>query len=281
MLKFILIFAIFFLNSFNLFASEQTLTLVYKDIGKPPYMQVSPDNSGLYFDIMKKVSQKIGFNLKVMRLPKKRTYKLLENGHADLYASGEFKNYRSKILYYFPNGLNRIEHYYGMTAVNIPEITSISQIKEYNLTWMLELGSSWPLKAKTLGINFTEIRNSGVANAVKISQLNRPTFFIVQKKNLLKYMKKNQIKSLDELGIKIHKNCCKSKIAPLYTGFSRFSPHYKEEPNLEYDKTKPLSQTNFPFKLSKDSTAYKFEHALKQMIESGKIEKLKAKYSIK
>jgi len=131
-----------------LFASEKTLTLVYKDIGKPPYMQVSPDNSGLYLEMMEKAAQKIGFELEVIRLPKKRTYIFLEEGHADLYASGEFREYRSKFLFYFPNGLKRESHYYGLTHDNIPEITSISQLNNHNLIWMVELGSTWPKLAK-------------------------------------------------------------------------------------------------------------------------------------
>jgi len=282
MTKFVLIFTLLFFNPFaSLYAKDNTLTLVYKDIGKPPYMQAAPDNSGLYLDMMKRAAQKIGFDLKVIRQPKKRTYKLLKDGNADLYASGEFRDYRSKFLFYFPNGLSRVEHYYGLTSDNIPELTDISQIIRYKLIWMVELGSSWPLHAKSLGLQYTEMKNAGINKAIEISQLKRSTFFMIEDKDVYKYMEKNKISSFKELKIKVHKNCCKSKHAPLYTGFSRYSPYYKEEPNLLYDKTKPLSQTNFPYKLSPKSVAYKFKNALKQMIKSGEIERMKSSYSIK
>lgn len=261
-------------------AEERILKLVYKDIGNPPYMQAAPDNSGLYFDMMQRAAEKIGFHLKVIRLSKKRTYYYLESGRADIYASGEFRDYRSKFLFYIPNGLNRVEVFYGLTSINVPEISSISEINNYNLTWILELGSSWPLQAKAFGVEYFEIKNAGIEKAIEFFSINRPVFFKIYKEDIEGYMDKNNLLSMEDMGIRVHKKCCKTNAAPLYTGFSRFSPHYKEQPNLLFDVTRPISAENFPFELVPGSVPYKLKNALQGMIASGEITALKQKYSI-
>ncbi len=268
----------FFSNSIS--AEEHVLKLVYKDIGNPPYMQPAPDNSGLYFDMMQRAVEKIGFQLKVIRSPKKRTYRNLENGKADLYASGEFRDYRSKFLFYFPNGLHRVEVFYGVTSIDVPEISSISEINYHNLEWMVELGSSWPLQAQAFGVKYFEIENARIEKAIELLSKKRPVFFKIIKEEIEEYMNKNNITSMEDLGIRIHKKCCKTHTAPLYTGFSRFSPHYQEQPNSLFDKTRPISAENFPFELVPGSVPYKLKTALQEMINSGEITVLKQKYSI-
>ena len=166
-----------FVSSSILFAENNVLKLVYKDIGNPPYMNTAPDNSGLYRDLMEKACKKIDFELKIIRLPKKRTYLELETGDADLYASGEFRNYRSEFLYYFPNGLYRHEVYVGLTSLDIPEISSISEINKYNLEWVVELGSSWPHDAIKYGVKYNEMKDTRIKRAVQLLKLGRPFFF--------------------------------------------------------------------------------------------------------
>lgn len=270
---------VLFCNSL-VFAEKPSLKLVYKDVGNPPYMQAEPDNYGLHLDIMQRAVEKIGFDLEVIRVPKIRTYKMLEHGDADLYASGEFKDYRSEFLYYFPNGLTRIERYYGITSVDVPEITSMAEINNYGLVWMTELGSSWPREAKVLGIKYAEIKNARIDKAIQLIQQGRPVFFKIIVKDFDEYMIKNNIKSIKDLGIRVHNKCCVDKKAPLYTNFSRFSPWYKEQPNLLYDKTRPLSAENFPFELVPESVPYKLKNALQEMIDAGEIEDLLVKYSL-
>lgn len=262
------------------FAEKPVLKLVYKDIGKPPYMQAAPDNSGLYYDIMKRAVEKIGFKLVVLRLPKKRTYKLLEAGKADLYASGVFKDYRSEFLYYFPNGLHRNEIYYGLTSIDIPEITSILEINKYNLLWFVELGSSNVLEAQKLGVNYFETSDVRIDRALKLIAGQRRCFYRVLKTDLDEYMDKKKNVSMKELGVRLHKKCFKSLEKPLHTAFSRVSPYYSEQPNLLYDKTKPVSVDNFPFEPVPGSVPYLLKKALQEMIDSGEIATLQQKYSI-
>ncbi len=267
-------------TSILLQAKEKTLILVYKELGKAPYIQAAPDNSGLYYDMMSRAAQKIGFELIIERYPKKRTYSMLENGTAELYASGEFYIHRSEFLYYFPNGLYRNADFYGITSMSIPEIENISDISNHNLIWCVELGSSWALKAESLGVRYNEISNARIEVAVKLLHLKRPFFFHIQKKDIEKYLIDNGISSLEEIGIKIHKKCGLNKQEPLYTAFSRFSPYYSEQPNPLYDKSKPTSPENFPIEPIANSVPEQLKNALQEMIVNGETAKMIAKYNL-
>lgn len=266
---------------FPVHAEKPNLTLVYKDVGNPPFMEVAPDSSGLYADMLNRAAAKIGHNLTIKRLPKKRTYVQLEHGSADLYPSGQFREYRSKFLYYMPNGLKRHEVYYGLTSQKIPALTSVAQIGEHGLDWFMELGSSWPHKARSLGLKYTEIKDVSIEKAVKLIELGRPIFFQVNSELLKKYMQKNNLASMQELGVRVHTEIGVVNEAPLYTCFSRFSPHYREELNPDYDENKPLSPENFPFRPVAGSIVDKFRRALQEMIDDGEIAVLRKKYDHK
>ncbi len=261
-------------------SEKKVLTLVYKDVGNPPYMQVAPDNSGLYLELMTLVVEKIGYKLKVLRPPKKRGYKQLQLGLADLYASGEFRENRSRFLFYFPNGLHRIEKFYGLTSMDIPDIYSISDINQYRLTWIFEAGSSWPEQAKYFDVKYLEIKEPTIEKALSYLRSNRSVFFKVEKNKLTEFTEKHQITSLQEKGVKVHQYCCKSHTAPLYTGFSRSSPFYQEQINPMFDNSLPLSPENYPFMLTPGSVPDQLKNALQLMIDSGEIEALKLKYKV-
>lgn len=262
------------------FAEQPVLKLVYKDIGKPPYMETAPDNSGLYYDMMKRAVEKIGYKLVVLRLPKKRTYHLLETGEADLYASAVYKDYRAIFLYYFPNGLNRYEVYYGLTSIDIPEIENVKEINKYKLTWFIELGGSNVFDAQKYDVEYIESKDIGIDMAVKLIAGKRRCFYRVLKTDIDKYLKVQKITSMKEVGARLHKKCFKRLEKPLYTGFSRRSPHYSEQPNLLFDTTKPVSVKNFPVEAVPGSVPDKLKKAFQEMIDSGEIAALERKYSV-
>ncbi len=267
-------------SCFNVFPENNVLRLVYKDIGNLPYMETSPDNSGLYRDLMEKACKKIGFELEIIRLHKKRAYRLLETGGADLYASGEFRTYRSEFLYYFPNGLHRHEVYVGLTSIDIPELSSISDINRYGLEWVVELGSSWPLDAGKYGVRYNEMKDTRIKRAVELLMLGRPFFFKTLKEDVDDYIECSSISSMEDIGIRVHPDCAPPTIAPLYASFSRFSRHYREEKNPFYDADKPLSAENFPYRPERGSVPHRLEEALHEMIMSGEVDSIADRYDI-
>lgn len=278
MYRIVIILAFMVLLPFSVFAeSNSTLVLVYKDIGKPPFMEVAPDCSGLYKDLMTRAAQKIGFELEVVRGPKKRLYGMLERGLADLYASGLFRESRVEFLFYMPNGLHTHKQHYGLTSLRIPQIKKLSDINVHDLYWVVELGSSKPGKAKQQGVNFQEVKKISVDKAVQLLKRERPFFFLINSADVNKYMSEKQLVSMSEVGVRLH--ICTPKVeSPLFSCFSRRSPYYQEEPNPNFDSSKPVSYDNFPVRLVPGSVPYKFNQALQEMIEDGEVEALGKKY---
>jgi len=282
MIRFTLVLLVFVCSSASVFAEQPILNLIYKDAGKPPYIQTAPDSSGLYYDMMKRAAEKIGFQLEVIRAPKKRTYLKLEQGTADLYASGQFKDYRSEFLYYFPNGLYRREEYYGLTSMEVPELSSIQEINQYRLKWLVELGSSQTRMADEYGVKYYELEDAvNVDKAIQLISLGRPFIYRIIIDDLKDYMKNKKITSMEDVGVRIQRSCFKTTSAELYTSFSRFSPHYKEQLNPSYNESAPLNAENFPFELVPGTVPFKFKQALQEMIISGEVDALKRKYLIK
>jgi len=261
-------------------SEEKILTLVYKDIGNPPYMQPSPDNSGLYLDLMTIAVERIGYKLKILRPPKKRGYRQLERGVVDLYASGEFRENRSKFLHYFANGLSRKEVFYGLTTANIPDLYSISDINLYDLTWIFEAGSSWPEQAVLHNVQYSEIKQPNFEKALTYLQSNRSVFFKIEQQQLKQFLENTDDAYLNKRGIKVHQYCCEPHFAPLYTGFSRFSPLYEEQPNPFFDNSKVTSPENFPSMLVPNSIPDQLKNALQEMIDTGEIDLIKQAYKI-
>lgn len=242
-------------------------------------MEKSPDNSGLYYDLMSNAANKIGFRLEVIRLPKVRTYQLLETGEADIYASGEFRDYRSEYIYFFKNGIYRDEDFYGLTVSEIPDLSSITDINKYGLTWVFELGCSWPLQAKAFNVNYIEIpEGRNIEKAIDILKKGRLFFFKFTPEEIREYKDRNKIETLDILGIKVHKDCCDSHKAPLYTGFSRKSKYYKEQINPNYNSKKKISAENFPVELVPGTVPFMLKNAINQMIQSGEVDAIVKKY---
>ena len=58
-------------------------------------------------------------------------------------------------------------------------------------------------------------------------------------------------------------------VISMYMGFSRFSPHFKENSNPNYDNSKKLSPNNFPAIVSPGTIAHRLGEALQEIRKSG------------
>lgn len=246
-------------------SGECVLKMVYKEGDKMPLIAKNPDNSGAYFDLFDAAAKKIGCRLEVDRLPKKRLHVQLAKGKLDFYPGASFSKKRAKYLYYIENGFLTGE--YGLTPANIPELRSFQQVKELGLIWLMELGGSKTGIAERLGIDTQKIVFVDIDKARQLFGKGRSQFYVADKELIIYYIKRERT-SFEQIGLKIHKNCCGGDY-PMYLGFSRFSPHFKEKPNSNYDKSQPLSQTNFPTVVLPGTIAHKLGEALQQLKKSG------------
>jgi len=274
-----LISLLFLLSSNIVWAAPPcSLSLTYKENGKPGYMAKAPSNEGLYKAIYTALAQKINCTLSIERYPKKRTYKTLQRGKVDLYPSTGFNEKRSKYLFYIPNGLNRYEPYFGLTPKRVTKLNAIQDINNHNLVWIFEAGNTTTAQANNLQVPYHEIVGLNYSQAVNLLKHGRAVFYRIIENDYNTYLADNNLKDLSSLNITTHKFCCDPKSQKLYLGISRNSKIIKEEPNPNYNPLKTLSPENFPTRLAEGSVAKKIENALKEMTESGQIKDLYHQY---
>jgi len=245
------------------------IKMVYKDGGKEPLIAKKPKHDGVYFDLYTAAAQRIGCSLEISRLPKKRLHVKLAEGTLDFYPGASFSKKRANYLYYIPNGLDTGE--YGVTNLSVPDLKSYDDLKTQNIAWLMELGSSKVELAKELGIKAQERTHQDLEIVSKfiMRKPNSNYFYVADKELVDYYPRKSGIKSLTEAGLKVHKECCGGD-QPMYMGFSRFSPHFKEEKNPSYDANQKLSPANFPTIVNKNSVVHRLGMALADLKKENK-----------
>lgn len=256
------------------------LTMTYKDVGKPGYMAPSPDNTGLYESLYSEAAQRIGCTLEIKRFPKKRTLKQLQAGKIDIYPSTGFDMNRSLYMHYIPNGLFRNETYYGLSPLDIDELEDINDLKDTELTWIIEAGRTTVNLAKIQDIPHQALVGLTSTKAIKMINWKRKVFYQIDTDDYDDYLEQQGVSDLTHLNIKTHKHCCEAKSQKLYTGISRLSPIYQEEPNPYYDPLLPTSADNFPTQLVPGSIGHKLSLALEDIYRSGELSLLLSKHNI-
>ena len=262
----LLIVALLYLSIVPVILADCVLKMAYKEGDKIPLIAKMPDNSGAYSDLFDAAAKKIGCRLEVVRLPKKRLHAQLAKGKLDFYPGASFSKKRAKYLYYMENGFLTGE--YGLSPIKIPDLHSFGDVKKLGLVWLMEHGGSKIDTAKKLGIKIQKVDFVDINIARKLFTKKRSQFYVVDKELIDYYPKREKITSFEKIGLKIHKNCCGGDF-PMYLGFSRFSPHFKENSNPNYDNSKKLSQNNFPVIVSPGTIAHRLGEALQGMKKSG------------
>jgi hypothetical protein len=256
----------------SIHASTCTLKMVYKEGGKEPLIKEMPNNEGVYNDLFSEAAARIGCKLEISRFPKIRLMRMLESGESDFYPGSSFSNKRATYLYYVPNGLLTAE--YGITNKGIPELKSYEDLKKHSITWLMENESSKIEKAEKYQVMIGKRNYLNLVFVSKyITRAKDHNYFYVADKEIVDYFPQRVGKSLDELGLKVHKKCCEG-IKPMYLGFSKKSAHYREIKNTDYDDEKPLSPENVPGSMHPDSIMYKLGKALSDMKEEGRVDEI-------
>lgn len=259
-------------------AAPCTISMAYKNIGKPGYMARSPSNEGLYKALYKEVLGRLGCELVIKRYPKKRVHRLLQSGDIDIYPSTGFNEQRSTYLFYESNGLYRYEPYLGLTPDFVEHLESISDIGQLGLNWIFEAGSTTVEEATRMQVPYQEIVGLTYPRAIDMLGHGRHVFYRIIEADYKRYLAKNKVSDLSHLMIRTHKTCCEPKSQKLYVGISRHSVMVEEEPNPFYDSQKPISAENFPTKLVAGTLAYKLSKELRKMEKNGEIARLYHQY---
>lgn len=244
-----------------------TLKMGYRTNERLPLIETAPDNSGLYQHFYQIVANKIGCELVIIRGPKKRILKQLQDGEIDFYPGFNFNDYRASFTFFIENGFPGGE--VGISLVDFPQITAIEQLEGYTI--LQALGS--PDFVRDLeSVKIYAVPEMTIEKAVGLLRKKRGDFYIYNRASLSYYLKMHHSED-----IKIHPNCC-GGIEPLYLGFSRRSPLIQEIDNPAYQADKPDKPNNFPTQLKPSSKAYQMMKMLEQMRKSGETDSIYRQY---
>jgi len=243
------------------------LVMGYRTNERSPLISKKPDNSGLYYDLYSAAAKKIGCDFEIKRLPKKRIFIHMKKGTIDFYPGLNFTEKRARFYYYLENGLPGGD--IGISRLDLPDITHLSQLKGKVL--LLSLGGPDFLKG-IKGVRVSNHPELTLEIAVKRIKLKTGDFYIYNKATIEYFLKKNKVDD-----IKVHSSCC-GGVKPLMLGFSRKSPNFAEQPNPDFNYTKPMSVNNYPIIVKPNTVAYKLGQALMEMKKSGETQKIYDKY---
>ncbi|WP_415898769.1 substrate-binding periplasmic protein [Neptuniibacter sp. QD48_11] len=246
----------------------------YKAIAKPPLIGSNGDNSGLYLDLFEKAAERIGYELVVVRIPKKRLHFELSRGTVDFYPGSSFSQKRTGYIFYLPNGLQTKEVLISLD--NRPEIKSMDGIEG---RLIVELSSSkleWNQIYPKLTIS--QMGKLSMEKVIEALKTGRGDFYIADIEIVDHYKKVNYLDRYEDIGIKIHHNAINQAFIPMNMGFSRKSKLFSEYPNPNFSPDDEISIKNFYTIVDKDSVAYQFYQALDQLKQEGYTQKLYDQY---
>jgi ABC-type amino acid transport substrate-binding protein len=253
------------------FAQEKVIKMGYKSEAKMPFIGDEKNNSGAYVELYAKAAKEIGYELKIVRQPKKRVLGEIKEGKIDFWPGADFDQERAEYMYYLDNGFSMTDVLF--TAANVPEV---KDFKKYRGTLLVELGStkadyaSQNIKIETMNVVTLE----NVADYIKNK---RGDAYIDDSPVADYYLKEKGWKDFSSLGLKAHYKAFGGS-RPMYVGFSMKSPLFKGTPNPNYDPKRERTIQNFPVVISKDCPAYQFYLALQKIKKSGETQKIYNKH---
>ncbi|MEH6348096.1 MAG: hypothetical protein V7785_23565 [Bermanella sp.] len=232
------------------------LVMGYQNKAKPPLINKAPDNSGIYLDIYSLAAQKIDCAFKVIRLPKIRVLQQMKRGIVDFYPGMKFSEERSIYAHFIPNSLTtgRV----GLSLIGMPLITHKTQLAGFSV--LIALGGINYVD-EIDGLKVHQVLNLDIEKAAKMLVLKRGHFFATDP-----FVVDNFLKNTKEAIYKKHPNCC-GGIKPMYIGFSKKSEYLIEMSNPKYNKELAININNFSHILKKDSIAYEFGAAVREVVK--------------
>ncbi|EPJ46186.1 MAG: hypothetical protein OFPII_22130 [Osedax symbiont Rs1] len=238
--------------------------MAFKEGEKKPLMAKAPDNTGAFQDIFQFAAKSIGCELEIKRYSKRRVHKLLSLGAVDFYPGASYSDKRAEYLHYSPLGMMTAE--YGLSPLHIPEIFSYQQVKDLQLIWLMELGSSKREIADRLKIKVEQTQNLTIYKLRRYFTTRNVNFFVFDKELIDMFLLGKPESYLAEIGLKLHKNCCGGDL-PMYLGIAKKSKHFAVQANVSGTVNSLLARQT-P-QLLAGSTFQRLVSALKTMQETG------------
>mgnify|MGYP003870788385 FL=1 len=189
-------------------------TMGYRTNERLPLIEKSPNDTGLYKDLYKAASTKIGCSLKIVRAPKKRIMKMLDAGEIDFYPGLGYSQERAKSIHFFENGL--VSQSVILTRRDHPEINSLEDIR--NSVLIRAHGANQKDFDDRLNIATRYVHDLSIKQAIDAIEQKKADFFIYNSFALKFHLKQHPNEK-----VRLHK-CCGQNL-PMLVGFSKQSLH--------------------------------------------------------
>ncbi|MDF0605047.1 transporter substrate-binding domain-containing protein [Neisseriaceae bacterium TC5R-5] len=243
--------------------AQAELVMGYRTNERLPYID-DQNNEGIYKALYSAACQRLGVNLKIVRLPKKRVVMALALGEIDFYPGYAFNTEREPTVLFVSNGLD--ERSTIVSRMSRPAIKSYADLAQ--LTEIRNMGNPsrvpppWDKAVKTI-----EIAELGSEQALKMLALGKADFYLYDETTLHYYW--SQLHPTE-----LRLNSSLEKWQPMDMGFSKQSKLYKSVKNPSYRADLPLSPQNYPVMLDPASIPGKLAKTLQAMRHSGEIDKI-------
>jgi len=157
----------------------------------------------------------------------------------------------------------------GVSRPTLAQVSNLSQLKGKTLLVALG-GPDWDFEK--FGGLIRSPPELTLNQAITYIHDKRADFYIYNKDSVAYYFKMNP-----KHRFKVHSRCC-GGVKPMYLGFSRWSEHFSEQKNPDFNAEQALTPENSPTSLLPTSLAARFAEALQLMAKEGTTEAIYQRY---
>ena len=259
----------------QLHAEPNVLVMAYPERERNPFIAEKPADDGAYKEIFSTAADRIGMQLKIVRLPKKRIFQYMLDHKVDFYP-GSYSTERDGLMNWIDFGLKL--KYICLSRPDVAPIHGLENAPPLRL--IHEIGDSMSRINETYP-NITPVvlgPRIDMPQAIRLLTGKRGDLYMIFKPVFLHFMQSNNYSSVETFGLRYHEDCAGFS-SQVLVGFSVYSRYYREEVNPNFNASMGKSATNQPMRISPGSLAGKFEEALHKMNESGEVQRIIANYS--
>ena len=258
--------------SLNVSASGErpVLVLGYPEREKNPFIADAPSDDGIFQDVLRLAAERVGAELRIDRLPKKRVFQYMREGRVDFYPGSPTPE-RNEIMVWISLGFQSKN--ICLVRAEVPPFKHLREAPPLRLIY--EVGDS----RADLPKDYPQLKGIAAAaqlsteDAVRMLRNNYGDLFVTQRETYLFYLRTQQLDSLDRFKIRYEEDCT-GPGREYVLGVAKKSRHYAGLPNPDYRPGKPISLYNQPSRIDPASLAGRLRDTLLEMQESGEAQRL-------
>ena len=251
-------------------AERPVLVLGYPEREKLPYIADAPSDEGVFKDILRVAAERIGAELRIERLPKKRVFQYMREGRIDLYPGTPSPD-RDEIMAWISLGFQSKN--VCLVRADLAPFTHLRDAPSMRLIY--EVGDS----RANLPKRYPQLQGIAAAaqlsteDGVRMLRNNYGDLFVTQRETYLYYMKLMQLGSLEQLGLRYIEDCL-GPARDYVIGVSKRSRHYAEMPIASSAQVPGAGPSGGSMPIDPRSLIGRLRQTLQEMQASGEAQRL-------